>query len=612
MNKSGALVSLVLCLLVLTSFALAVNNTTTNTSGNSTINTTIIVTALNGSKIDNAFSCLSTQVKSDCSGTNKIQDIALTILASPSVTQKCYDKLISLKRTNCFGDSTCNVKDTALAVLAINHVGQDTKLYESWLKNQTRVAEDLIWYLEQDSVGKAGCKVSYNSGEYTFNVLDNKKIDNTAGNCLSLAQSNYWFQISPNCYNTKFTIVCDINYIATLLYKQPSSATLYVLSETKSAQASQPIELEVKSSCFGEGSCNYEASAWATIALEKTGNNIDDYVPYLIAGEEANQRYLPAAFLQILKDFSEYGTKLVQLQKLNSWEAENTAYNKYYDTGLALLALTNSNQQKVSDAKNWLLNIAQDANGCWNNNNIRDTAMILWALEGRRTSVIGPVTPLTGCGEAGFFCIASEKCPSEELLPNYYCSSLGKKCCKTENLESCDVLEGIECASDKVCSGNEVRASDTDKCCQTECVEPTVESDCEIANGVCRSSCSSTQTEVSNVNCAGEGVCCKAKAVTPSTGSNWWIWLLAILIILVIVAIIFRERLKVLIYKMKSGFKEDKGKGGNTQGFGGVPPAGPPYSERPIQQQRLPPRSLQGAPQGRPMAPPMNRPPLRR
>lgn len=611
MNKSGVLIVLALSFLVMTSFALAANDTTTNTT--STVNTSITTTTtLNGSKVDNAFSCLSTQVKSDCSGVNKIQDIALVILASPSgVTQKCYDKLLGLKKTDCFGDSTCNAKDTAFAILALNHLGQDTKIYESWLRNRTRVADDLILYLQQDSVGKAGCKINYNSAEYSFNVLENKKIDSAAGNCLSLANSNYWFQIAPSCYNTKFTIVCDASsgYIATLLYKQPASPTLYVLSDTKTAQASQPIELTVKSLCFGEGACNYEASAWATIALDKTGNDVSDYIPYLIAGEEANQRYLPAAFLQIIKDFSEYGTKLIQQQRLNSWEADNTAYNKFYDTGLALLALTNSNQQKVVDSKSWLLNIAQDPNGCWNNNNIRDTAMILWALEGRRATVTGQVSPLPVCGEAGFFCIAQDNCPTEELLPNYYCSASGKKCCRNENLQSCEILGGLKCDSGKVCGGNEVRSKDVASCCLGECETPKVKNECESEGGYCKSSCSSTQEKIS-FDCESQEVCCKTIITPPKKSSSAWIWIILILLVILgILAYIYKDKLKVWLYKVKSGFKEDKG-GAKTSSHGFPPAPGPYPSEKPVQQ-RLPPRPLSSQPL-RPMPPQAGMSPMRR
>ncbi len=609
MNKSSVMLFLVLGLLVFSGFVLAANETNTT-------NVSVSTTTINGTQIENAFACLATQVKPDCTGTNKVQDIALTILASPSgVTQACYDRLISssFKKGDCFGETTCNIRDTALAILAINHVGQDTKAYQNWLKNNTRTAEDLIWYLQEDSIGKTTCRISYDSVNYDFNVLENKKIETAAGNCLSLANSNYWFQITPNCYNKKFTISCDAanGYIATLSYKQPTSPILYVLSETKSAQMNNPIELTVKSLCFGENVCNYEASAWAAIALDKTGNDIQDYLPYLISGEDANKQYLPAAFLQILKDFSEYGTKLIQQQTLGSWEAENTAYNTYYDSGLALLALTSSNQQKVADARSWLLNRAQDATGCWNKNNIRDTAMILWGMEGRTATVTGPAIQLPECANAGFFCIASDRCPTEELLPNYYCGGVGKKCCKTENLESCESQYGQICASGKECTGLEERASDTDTCCLAECETPEVKSDCDIAGGVCRNSCSSTQTEITT-SCGDTSLCCKAISAPAKKSSYVWLWIILILlIILVILGIIYKDKVKVWIYKIRSGFKEDKGKGNVRPG--GFPPSAPFSSERPTMQ-RPPMRPMQPMPpqQMRPTGVPMNRPPMRR
>lgn len=620
MNKRRVILTLVFGLLIFSGLVFAANETTSNniTNTNSVSSTTTTAnSALNGSAIERAFSCLETQIKSDCSGTNKIQEIALTILASPSgVTQKCYDKLLDLKKTgDCFGDSACNVKDTALAILALNHVGQDTVIYQNWLLNNTRTAENLIWYLEQDSVGKTACRISYDSNDYNFNVLENKKIETAAGNCLSLANSNYWFQINPSCYNKKFTITCDATngYIATLLYKQPTSPTLYVLSETKSAQSSQPIELSVKSLCFGEGACNYEASAWAAIALDKVGKDIQDYLPYLIAGEDSNQKYLPAAFLQILKDYSEYGTKLIQQQRLNSWEAENTAYNKYYDTGLALLALSSSSQSKVEDAKRWLLNIAQDSNGCWNNNNIRDTAMILWAVVGRRTTVTGQTKPLPVCTTEGFFCVADGRCPTNELKQNYYCGGASnKECCLNENLDSCDIMGGIECSVDKDCTGDEKRASDTDKCCLGECEIPEVKTECETGEGFCRTKCQSTQTEIS-LDC-GEAnlVCCKAATKSAESKSYTWLWiLLIILILLIIAAIIFREKLKVWIYKIRSGFKKDKGSS-DTRPSGFPPAPGAFSSERPVQPRPSIARPLPMQNSSMRPMPPVNGPPMRR
>lgn len=614
MNKSGAISVFVFSLLILSGFVLAANNTTTsiNVSTNTTITTTSTTTSTaNLSKIEKGFSCLTTQVKSDCSGATTIQEIALTIMASPSgVTQACYNRLLTYKKDEgCFGTSGCDVRDTALAILAINHVGQNTEQYESWLLNHSMNADDLIWYLEQDSNVKSSCKVSYDSTDYTFNALENKKLDGSTGNCLTPAQSDYWLQISPNCYDKTFTLLCDADFIATLIYKQPTSPTIYVLSGTKSAQANQPIDISVTSLCFGTNECDYEATAWAAVALDKTGNNIDAYIPYLIASEGSNQRYLPDAFLQILKDFSEYGTKLIQQQQLNSWEAPGSQYGKYYDTSLALIALSNSNQQQVIGAKNWLTNTAPGQDGCWNNKNIRDTAIALWALAGRTATVAGTTTPIPMCVDSGFFCIPTTSCPTGDLQGNYYCPSLGNKCCKTANLQTCSEMDGIVCASNKRCSGVAKKASDVESCCIGECEDIPTETECELADNSCRTSCSSTQTETSD-SCGDDSslVCCKAKPQEPkSGGSKWWIWLLIILIILVILGIIFRDRLKVFIYKTKSKFGEDKGKPSS----GGVPPGFGPYSsDKQVPPQRPMMRPMPLPQQRSPM--PMNHPPMRR
>lgn len=638
MNKSGVMLIFAFGLLVLSGFAFAENCTSFNysawgtcnsgtqtrtilsstpsgctggnpiTSQNCSSTTPSVNNNINLSKIDKGFTCLVDKLKTDCSGATTVQEMALAILASSSATQKCYDRLMTFKKPqNCFGVSSCNIRDTALAILALNHVGQSTTAYESWLTNQTIIATDLIWYIEQDSNSKASCRISYNSADYTFNVLDNKKIDGSLGNCLTPAQSNYWLQVSPACYDTSFSLICDTDYIAALLYKQPSSPIIYVLSGTKSAQANQPIDISIKSLCFGTSGCDYEASAWATVALESTGNNIDAYIPYLIANEDANKRYLPEAFLQILKDFSEYGTKLIQKQQLNNWEADNTAYNRYYDTSLALIALSSSNQQQVINARNWLTNSAPDTDGCWNNGNIRDTAIALWALAGRSTTVSGG-TAIVTCAEAGFFCITTSDCPDSQLLGNYYCSSLGKKCCQTENLQPCSDLGGTVCDSEKECSGISKRASDAQQCCMEDCQTPQTQNECEVMGGTCRSSCSSLQTGTDFSCDDSVFVCCKTSTTPNKSGGNWWIWLLVILIILVTLAIIFRERLKVLLYKIKSGFKEDKGRPSNS---GGVPPGFGP-SDRPASQSRPMMR-----PPMRPMQPqrpqsPINRLPIRR
>ncbi len=619
MRKSGVIFGILFFLILLNSVfifaANETNSTNTTVTSNTTINTTSTQPRVNASRVENGFMCLEEKVKSDCSGATNIQDMALTILASPkNVVDDCTNKLKTFKRDNCFGASSCTVKETALAVLALNHIGEKTDVYENWLLNQTRISTDIIWYLQQDSNGRTQCKITYNSQDYNFNVAENKKIDVPAGNCLSPAQSNYWFQVSPSCYGTDFALTCDQDFIATFMYKQPTSQTIYVLSDTKSASANQIVNLKIRSKCFGTGSCEYEASAWAVLALQKVGRNVDEFVPYLISSEDSNKKYLPAAFLHMIVDYSEYGTKLVQQQKLNNWEAENTAYNKFYDTSLAIMALSESNQEQVVRAREWLLNLAQEANGCWNNGNIRDTAMALWALEGRGSTFITPDSGgVTYCTDANFFCVASAQCATDQKLNNYFCSGVGKTCCKVENSKTCSEKFGTVCSAGTVCNGVVEGSKDAAQCCLSNCIVPTTtnENSCEANNGYCRTSCSANQKETS-FECADSGdVCCKTEITVPVEKSYWWLWLLLILlIILIIIAILKRDKIKVWIYKKKSGYSEESS-ATNTNTFpprGGPGPA--PYTttrtvQRTTVQQKpvmYPPRTQ--TPQARPVQKP--------
>lgn len=583
------------------------NVTTTSSSNSSTASTS----TLNMSQIQKAFACLETQVKADCSGAKNIQEIALTIMASPdNVEDDCRNRLKTfIIEGKCFGSGSCNIKDTALAVLALNHIGEKTEVYQNWLKNQTRTSSDLIWFMQQDSNEAATCKVRYDSQDYEFNVAENKKIDSNAGSCLSLANSNYWYSISSNCYEKQFTLLCNKDFIGTLLYKQPNSPIIYILSDTKSAAANNPIDLQVKSKCFGANSCEYESSAWAALALSSTGNNVDDYIPYLIAAADLNPQYLPNAFLNMIVSYSDYGTKLIQQQSLGSWTAENTAYNQYYDTALALISLSDSSSEQVKKGKDWLIGWSQ-ADGCWNNDNIRDTAISLWALQKRSSRiVIGGGTELVGCTQANFYCIPYSECPSNQILSNYAgCNT--NVCCQNRNLKTCSEYFGEVCSSGKVCDGNVRESTDSSSCCLGSCVDAIpADSACSLAGGTCKDSCSTNQEE-SSATCDASGqVCCVRKIAEPKK-SLLWLWiLLAILIILIALAILFKDKIKEWWNKRKTKFKKDEGSTANSAGHGPTSPGTGFGAQRPMMrppQQGLQPNFAQRRPlpMGQPTMPP--------
>jgi len=548
----------------------------------------------NQSKIDDGFTCLEDKV-GDCSSLTT-QELALTLLASPdNVFNDCLDELKSRES----GDNWGNIRDTALAVLALEHAGENTQASEEWLLEQTRTPTELDWYLEQDSNSATTCSFGYDANTYNVDIGDNKKLESDAGSCLTRAQSNFWLRIDPSCYDNEFSVSCTENFIATLLYKNGASSTIHVLEGTESSPAFGTIKLSVKSKCFGSGSCDYEATAWSTVALLRTGHDVSDFIPYVVAMAETNDQYLPNAFTYMATSYNDYATRLIEDVKLgNYWLATNSAYDKFYDTALALVALGSSSSDQVTNSRDWLL-FSQGNNGCWQNS-IRDTAIVLWALEGRAASGGGGGGSTTYCSEAGYFCIPSADCPpAEDVGGNYFCSSLSETCCINENLKTCAEFGGDVCSADEVCTGNERRSADQNQCCTGECVPKPVETECESMTYNCLDQCSDYQEEVSTYACDGQKICCRTKTTTAGGGSLWWLWVLIILIVLTVLAIIFRKALQNAWFKMRSKFKKDTGKKGPPgrpgpgPGRPGIPPAGPgglaPLGRPPMMRRPAPP-----------------------
>jgi hypothetical protein len=575
MKKKGVLA--LLFLIVIMSVLVSANNST------------------NASKIERGFSCLDGKVK-DCTSLS-VSEMAFTILSVPDKSfSSCVNELKKKKSNENWG----NVKDTALAILALNHAGENTKASEEWLIKQSKIPTELTWYLQQDSTGEVECNIGYDGSDYTIRVGENKKIDRDAGSCLTRAQSNYWFAISSNCYDREFDVRCTQNFIANLLYKNRNSPTIYVIEGTKKASAYDSVKLKVNSKCFGDSStCDYEASAWATYTLLKLGYDVQEYIPYVIAMSDSNKKFMPEPFIYLLTGNDESATRIISSknQLVDFWEAEASAYGRFYDTALVHLAIGSSSSEQVKKSRDWLL-FSQGSDGCWNN--IRDTAIILWALE-RRQSKTAP--PLKTCSSAGYFCIPISDCPSEQLASgDYHCSQGGFTCCKTENLKTCSEYLGKVCSSEQYCTGNIRKATDTQNCCTGECVEKTKENECEEARYSCQSQCFQGQEEI-DYECDSNKVCCRTK--TTQDPSSFWTWLIIILglVALAIICYIYREKLKLLWFKFKTKYRRDKG---------GMPPRGPPGPPRgPPMMQRGPPGPPRGPPiyMSKPGFPPIRRMP---
>lgn len=576
MSKAGVLLSILLLSILVVNLALAEDQ----------------------ALVDKAYTCLEGKVNK-CSGVNSVEDQAFSILAlayKSDIFSPCKTALMNNAKDNeCWPKASCKIKETAEAVLALNYIGQDTSKPEAWLLKQNKTPTDLNWYLEIDARDATSCTVKYDNStsvSHTITMAGDKKLSlSGSGSCLSLANANYWLQISSSCTGKTFKVSCDKDFFTALLYKKSNSDIWYVSSKTQAASASGITENKVSSFCFAQsGNCDYEGSLWAALSLQSK-NNIDSFLPYLIAFAPDNLKYNPYSFLNRIALSDEYTNNLRNNQNPAGFWDLTSGFGRNYDTAISIIGMsTLSDSPEIVKSKDWLQSV-QGSDGCWNT--IKDTALILYAA--------WPKTPASGtggvdidyCEDYSKFCLSHTECADAvgEVLDNYQCRDGVSVCCSNDLPEkSCSEKQGIVCQSDEECSGSLASAQDTSRCCiDGDCAVPVL-SGCEQNNFNCRSSCSGDEEikSGSGNDCSGSNVCCGIKTPKPS---YWWLWLLIILIILVALAIIFRNRLRVFIFKFKN-------KGGKASSVQQTRPPFPPSASlaRPGMMPRPMPRSMPQSP----------------
>ena len=555
---------------------------------------TFTIAEENESIDDAAYACLESKVEGKCSSsTLSSEDKVFSLLA----LGECKDEVISDSKYKS------DVKFTAQAILALNNIGTNTDEAEEWLLSKTRKTSDIVWLLQIKTDKATTCEINYEGLSAPISIgINADGILSGATGCLSLYTGNYWLKIDQNCYGKELSISCTEDFLTTLLYKY--KGTVYVSEKTSSASAGGTTTEQVNSLCFGIDSCDYEASLWASVVLYSLDYEISSYLPYLITmmNDAKNYEYLPEAFLYLLTN--EFRNELLAKQSSSTgyWE---TSDSEFYDTALALYPFQYEDIPQKTDAIN-ALEGSQGNDGCWGN--IRDTAFLLYSIWPRSFYVGGDNGGEVDCESAGGYCMSAMSC--QELGGNildYYCSALFI-CCDTEQeLATCGDQGGEICASDELCSGGgtSVSASDIEYgeicCVDGICKAPSQGTECEDYDGTCRTSCYSDEEEA-YYSCDSGEICCIEKTVSEKK-SYTWVWILLILIFLVVMGIVFKDRLRPLLFKLKSKF--GKGKPGPKRGGGPRRPGFPPVSRAP---QRRVPRRILPPSQRRPVRRPSARP----
>ncbi len=585
MKKRGMIFAFLFCLLFLGSFVTAANSTT------QTID-------------EKAYACLEAKVENKCSTLSTEEKIfsLLTI-------ERCKTELMSdSSNSECWPRSNCKIKTTAQAILALRHVNADTVKAENWLLAQTGTSSDIDWFLQIESENETSCTATYSEGSYKFSIEDDKTLSGSAGSCLRLS-GDYWFKIAPTCYDKEIRISCEKSFLTSLLYKKKNSVTVYVSEKTDSSSAGGSTASKITSSCFKEGtSCSYEGTLWAAFALKYRNHDVSTYIPYLIAMADSNLKYIPYSFLYYLTN--SYRTDLL-IQQLEGkwWEASG---DKFYDTAIALLPFPNEDLSEKSGSISWLQE-TQGTDGCWQGN-LRNTALLLYSVWPKKTAV--PNETAQDCEDSGYSCMSSAACVSSNgnVLTDYSGCFVDVCCSEEKVLQTCSQQNGELCSSDEDClGGSTASASDSTGgkfcCIAGTCGTAQQTTSCESqGGGVCRGSCY-TNEDSSSYSCDSSSyMCCVPK---PQGSSLWLIIVLAILIILVVLGIIFRKKLRELLFRLKSKFSKGKGRPAYQPGGPRFPPTPssriypgavprriiPQSARAPVS--RLPPRPVRKTAQGK-------------
>ena len=556
--------------------------------------------------IDTAYQCLEDSLGSGCEDLTNSEAQAYAVLALGD--KQCADRLLENSdnaEETCWPSGSCKVRDTAIAMMALDRINKDTTKIKEWLLDQTMVATSLIWYIEIDADEATTCDVTRDTTTTQITINEDKTINSISDNCLSLSTGDYWLKLNSNCIDEEFTISCDKLFKTTLLYQTQSSSTIHVSQLVNQAEANSFTTEKISFQCFQQGSvCNYESTLWATLALKKQGESILNYLPYLKAFASENRGDFPEAFLHLFTGDPDYLSSTISNNfKGNFWQVGSK--NKEYNSALAFMSLGESAIPEVEKSKTYFLN-NQDADNCWNTPT--DTARLLYTAWPKAVSSSGGTTgggggggttPTTSdCRSNNGYCTTLANCPGS-IFTTFDCINPGKVCCsEPEELETCSELGGQICDVDEQCfNTNYVDSVDAPfACCQSTCEDipqgdPGTTFDtnlCQDNDGTCRSFCDEDDEEQDFSLSCGETsnqICCQEKS-----GSLIWVWVLLILIVVVIILILLRKKIKLGFFKMKSKFKKKPSKPTRPAG---LPPPGrvPPMALRPTAHHRPIPKS---------------------
>jgi len=508
---------------------------------------------------DKAYSWLNQRLNETNWG-NSIETMSWSIMALSNGGYNYsvgLDKLYSYIGPN--GDNWNNdIYQTAIATLALKHVGEN-------------VTEQVEWLLQREAVNHAGgdwllqfnldasnldtnCIVSHENEDFHFEVSGLNVIPATGVLEECQLENGLWANFE-SCINGEssgvyeyLSVECAPSSTSSLIYKIGDSE-FYIIDESSPS-------LEIENGCFNgnSGDCSCEYTQYASWALDYAGNS-SHAVPFLKSS--CNDNGADNAFLYLLTSENFYQSWLSNNQNgLENWD------NDIRSTALAAYSIKDSSSGLFNSAKGWLGFMQNINDGSWGNQNEQLTAFVLFAMTTGSSSDDGPdpEPDFAVCDngnletgeecELNFFCNPGEFCVDCLCLEEEEINETEEPECTYDSdcppgfecdFGSCIVLQ-VECTYDSDCAylGSSYACEGNVCVNQAEC---TYDSDCpsgfECDFGTCIVSQEQDTSECDEDYDCDEGEVCISGSCEdkPEESSEFWKWVIASLVVLIALAI---------------------------------------------------------------------------
>jgi hypothetical protein len=296
-------------------------------------------------------------------------------------------------------ESSCDITQTAYAVIALHSIGEDTSKAESWLASKKiPSASNKDWYLQIDppALTETACTIIYDAGEANVNITKNKKYQDISYRlpgtiCFSIT-NDYWLKIATDCVNKAFDVSCEsvagelVSAYASLLYKSGDNYSI----KSEGAQTT-PTTLQIGAYCLGSGSCDYMGTLWATYALAIAGNKeeADSLIPFIVSpvdvqpsSIDTTQRDALLAIMIMPSKKSDYLNNLAKNQSTSTaspyWPRTGISY---FDTAVAVYALADSDYRNSKNITKFIQAWNNTDKDSWDNNwKVPSLSLILYSL----------------------------------------------------------------------------------------------------------------------------------------------------------------------------------------------------------------------------------------